>query len=45
VAAAFVHGLAGRLAAGGAPATAAQVAGALPAAVRALGTDRGRIGG
>ncbi len=43
--AAFVHGLAGRLAADGAPAPAMAIAGAVPAAVRALTGDRGRIGG
>lgn len=43
--AAFVHGLAGRLAADGAPAPALTVAAGVPAAVRALTGDRGRIGG
>jgi ADP-dependent NAD(P)H-hydrate dehydratase / NAD(P)H-hydrate epimerase len=43
--AAFVHGLAGRLAADGAPAPALAVAESVPAAVRALAGDRGRIGG
>jgi ADP-dependent NAD(P)H-hydrate dehydratase / NAD(P)H-hydrate epimerase len=40
---AFVHGLAARLAADGGPVTALDVASALPAAVRAIGADPGRI--
>jgi hydroxyethylthiazole kinase-like uncharacterized protein yjeF len=43
--AAYVHGVAGRLASDGGPATALDVTTAVPAAVRAVTGDRGRIGG
>ncbi|MGW5680793.1 NAD(P)H-hydrate dehydratase [Nonomuraea sp. NPDC003754] len=42
--AAYLHGLAGRIAAGGAPLTAADVAAAVPAAIRSL-RDESRSGG
>jgi ADP-dependent NAD(P)H-hydrate dehydratase / NAD(P)H-hydrate epimerase len=43
--AAYVHGVAARIAADGAPTTSLAVAEAVPAALRAVTGDRGRIGG